>query len=321
MPHIPGLLRLPSGRYRLNIRVPKELRGQFGKAVIIRKSLGTADWKEAVSRLRHESHKIESEFEKKRRQLKVRAENTDRLRRLEKLSETETHDLVFRWFIEMESHHQVWWDSKGRKLDKEDLGNPLDDLRIMEAAYLGGTRSIQPADCDDALALLLKEQNIQFEKGPAFNRLSALLQRATLECVRRSLDRVEGKSVQVHENLFDKVFAHTPPPIIERSKTLDELIVRHEEQLAAAKRAAGTRQTYAIPYRLLRETFGSDSPLENIKKDAIEKLFRLLPRNRCRNVSRGGTLQIDNSKQAVARFRYQGILHRSLHVAQWLTDF
>jgi hypothetical protein len=51
MPRVSGLLRLPSGRYVLNVRVPKDLTGHFGKSGNIRKSLRTSVRQEAVSRL------------------------------------------------------------------------------------------------------------------------------------------------------------------------------------------------------------------------------------------------------------------------------
>jgi hypothetical protein len=101
MPHIPGLLYQSSGRYVLNIRVPKELRGKFGKADVIRKALGTSDWREAVSRLRYESHKLEVEFAEKRRELKLAEESAGSRRKIDDLSEQEVHALVSRWFIKM----------------------------------------------------------------------------------------------------------------------------------------------------------------------------------------------------------------------------
>jgi hypothetical protein len=176
----------------------------------------------------------------------------------------------------MEKRHQSWWDGKGRHLDDIDLPDILDDLRVDEAAYLGGTRSIQAADCSDSLALLLKEEGIDPDDSPAFRQISGLLQRATLECIRRSMDRVERKPARSRDNLFRDVFAHTPPPAVRRSVTLGELIKRHAQQLSDSERSKGTHQTYAVPYRVLRETFGEQRPLEKISKDDVEQLFRLL---------------------------------------------
>lgn len=281
------------------------LRGKVRKGGSIREALGTFDRQEAVSKLRYELHKLEVEFAERRRELKIVEDNKDSRRGVEELSEQEGNALVTRWFIEMEKRNQGWWDQDGSRLDEEDLPDILDDLHVDEAAYQGGTASIPAADCDDTLAILLHEQGIASEKevgparyrrqgprdrgiavlnaneckpSPAFRRLSGLLQRAVLESLRRSMDRIQRKALRSHDTIFRDVFAHSTPPKWRASVTLDELIKRHKRQLVDTSRTTGTARTYAIPYRLLKETFGGRSRLETITKEKVEELFRWMSR-------------------------------------------
>jgi integrase len=108
MPKHSGLLKR-KGRFYLNVRVPKELRAAYGKQEIIRKSLGTSDPREAISRLRYEAFKLDSEFKAKQRELgKVEPPPT-----VLAISDREAHDLVFRWLIDQEKLSQDWWDKEG----------------------------------------------------------------------------------------------------------------------------------------------------------------------------------------------------------------
>jgi hypothetical protein len=55
-----------NGRFYLNMRVPKDLRSAYRNEEIIRKSLHTSDRREAISLVRFEAFKLDSEFEAKR---------------------------------------------------------------------------------------------------------------------------------------------------------------------------------------------------------------------------------------------------------------
>jgi len=62
MTHQSGLLPR-KGRYYLNIRVPQDLCSLYGKKdAMIRKSLWTSDYREAISRLRYEVFKLDQKF-------------------------------------------------------------------------------------------------------------------------------------------------------------------------------------------------------------------------------------------------------------------
>ncbi len=100
MPRQTGLL-CRKGRYYLNIRVPKEVRPFYGKTQIIRKALGTSDYREAVREARYRAFEAESEFEAKRKILPTRAVVAER-EKLHLLSDREAHNLVFRFLIGLE---------------------------------------------------------------------------------------------------------------------------------------------------------------------------------------------------------------------------
>jgi hypothetical protein len=120
MPKHSGLLKR-NGRFYLNVRVPQDLRSLYGQKEIIRKSLGTCDAREAISLVRFEAYKLDSEFEAKRRELK----SVEALPTIQTISDREAHDMVFRWFIQLEKTSQDWWDKEGSTFDESDTELPL----------------------------------------------------------------------------------------------------------------------------------------------------------------------------------------------------
>ncbi len=101
---------------------------------VIRKSLDTSDPREAISRVRFEAYKLDSEFETKRRELKsVESPPT-----IQTISDREAHEMVFRWFIQLEKTSQDWWDKEGSTFDESDTELALDNLRTDELVFSGG---------------------------------------------------------------------------------------------------------------------------------------------------------------------------------------
>ena len=111
MPRQSGLL-LRGGRYYLNMRVPTELRPLYGKREIVRKSLGTSDYRAAVGKVRFEAFKLDAEFEAKRREL----ESAERASALPsavcELSEREAHEMVMRFFVSREKLAEEWCENE-----------------------------------------------------------------------------------------------------------------------------------------------------------------------------------------------------------------
>jgi hypothetical protein len=206
MPRQSGLLER-NGRFYLNMRVPKDLRALYGKKEIIRKSLDTSDRAEAISRVRFEAYKLDSEFEAKRRELKQVSISAPVLA----LNDREAHELVFRWFIDQEKVSQDWWDREGSKFDEVDTELALDNLRIDEAVFTGGTKAYPAKDGSDDLDAFLKTEGLECPKdSPAYQKLKTLFTKALLENVRRNIERVTHQTITPREPLFRDTFAHTP---------------------------------------------------------------------------------------------------------------
>ena len=278
MPRHSGLL-CRKGRYYLNIRVPNDLRPLYGKQEIIRKSLGTSDHREAISKVRFEAFKLDAEFAEKRRENEQARRTAGALPQLREISEQEAHALVFRWFIGAEKLADDWWQTDGINIPPDRLADTLDDLRIDETVYCGGNENLLAADGSAELDRFLKCEGVDCPKdSPAYKKLRPLFRMGKVENLRRTIDRVTHQGVTAREPLFREVFAHTPEPPARQRVTLGEMLTRFSKWLTDAGRTNGTQRTYELPSRILREVFGEGTTLDAITKDEIERLFDLLRR-------------------------------------------
>lgn len=278
MPRHSGLLRR-QGRYYLNVRIPTDLRTIYGKQDIIRKALGTSDHREAISRIRFESFKLDSEFAEKRRQLKTSAEAALPRPQVCDISNREAHEIVTRFFVGLENLSEEWWENDGCKLAPEKLNDALDALRTDSAVYAGGGEALLPEDGSADLDAFLKTEGLDIPKdSAAYRKLRPLFRRARLENVQRTIDRATNRTVQAREPLLREVFAHTPAPPARSRVTLGEMLAQYFKFLTDAGRTQGTHRTYELPARLLREVLGKNTALDSITKNDIERLFDLLKR-------------------------------------------
>jgi hypothetical protein len=190
MPKHSKLLRRGS-RYYLNVRVPKDLIPYYGKKEIIRKSLGTSDYREATSRVVFEAFKLDSEFKVKRREL----EAAPPLPVIRTLSDHEAHDMVFGWFIEREKLSEDWYFETGCKMDEQEIDEALDNLRIDETVFNGGGKNYQGEDASGEVDMFLKAQGLDCPKdSPAYQKMLPLFTKARLENVRRNIARVSHQA-------------------------------------------------------------------------------------------------------------------------------
>src|SRR5262249_42742459 len=141
MPRHTHLLRRGS-QYYVNVRVPKELRGILKKD-IIRRSLHTSDPREAVQRVRIESVRIHDQFERLRE--KSMNEKTQP-RDLSAISEREAYSIALRYFTELEKISEHWWENEAPRLEREQVQEALDTLRIDEVVYTGGSKHYAQED-------------------------------------------------------------------------------------------------------------------------------------------------------------------------------
>jgi hypothetical protein len=305
MPRHTHLLRRGS-QYYVNVRVPKDLRGVLKKDVV-RKSLHTSDPSEAVRRVRFESVRIHDEFETLR--AKSRAEKTQP-RDLAEISEREAYSIVFRYFTGLEKMSEDWWEDEVPNLEREQLKEALDNLRLDEGVLTGGSEHYEPDDGSFYLNAFLREhQIVGTPQSRMYQKLRELFRRAQLENTQRTMDRIEKGIVSAHDPLFRDVFAHTE--LIKngsaKSATVGGLLRRFAQAQREANLSAGTQTTYRIPARIMREVLGEQTPVAEITTEDIEKLCDLLrqfPKNAAQRY-RGLTLQ-----QAIAEAKRRGDVQR-----------
>lgn len=305
MPRHTHLLRRAS-RYYVNVKVPKDLRDTLKKD-IIRKSLNTSDPREAVQRVRIESARIHDEFEKLRGKSRTDAAPP---RDLSAISDNEAYNIVFRYFTRLEKVSEDWWTNEASKLEGEELGEALDNLRTDEVVLTGGSKHYQDEDGSFFLNSFLREQRmVCTPESPTYQKLRELFRRAELENTRRTIDRIERQTVTVHDPLFRDVFAHTQATRNggPSSVTVGDLLRRFAKAQSDAKRSAGTQMTYKIPARIVGEVLGGQTPVVEITPEDIEKLGDLLrefPKNAAQRYP-GLTL-----RQAIAEAKKRGDVER-----------
>ena len=272
MPKHSGLLKR-NGRYYLNVRVPKELRSLYGKKDVIRKSLGTSDQREAISLVRYEAFKLDSEFAAKRRE----KESAKPLPIVRTLNDREAHEMVFQWFIKQEKLSENWYFETASKMDAVDSELVLDNLRTDEAVFNGGSKHYRAEDASGDLDAFLKSTGLDCPNdSPAYRKLLSLFTRARLENVRRNIARVTHQPVTAREQLFRDVFAHTELSSTRKFVTVGEMIEHFLKCLTNAKRSGGTLRTYQVPCRLLKEALGEKTPVASVTKEQVANLFDLL---------------------------------------------
>jgi hypothetical protein len=274
MPRHTYLLRRGS-QYYVNVRVPKDLRGILKKD-IIRRSLHTSAWREAVQRVRIESLRIHVEFEEAR--AKSRPEKTQP-RDLSAISEHEAYNIALRYFSGLEKMSEDWWEKTGRYLEPEQIADARDTLRIDEVVLTGGSQHYREEDGSGFLDLFLREHRIDCPAdSAAYQTLRLLFRRAQLENTQRTLDRIKPGEVAVHDQLFRDVFAHTE--LMRNgagtSATVGDLLRRFAQAQRSANRSTGTQMTYEIPARIMREVLGEQTPIVEITTEDIEKVSELL---------------------------------------------
>lgn len=276
MPKQQGLLRR-GGRYYSNIKVPKDLKPAMGKEHI-REALGTSDYREACRRAIYEKMRWQAFFDDERRKVAARAApEPKQTRPVLSLSEREAHKFAARHLIGLEQRFRDWWEKEGSRLDaserQEVLFNVSDELATLD----GGSETLAPDDAAFSLRGFLNREGIQCPpSSQAFQVLRPLFRAVLAEHSARKLDILEGRPVIPRDTHFRDVYAHSPLPQQPQAITLGEMLKRFEKAQKDGGRSEGTRMTYEIPARILREVFGADAPLSAITRERIESLCDML---------------------------------------------
>ncbi len=273
MPRHTGLLNR-HGVYHINRRVPKDLRAAY-KREVIRYSLKTSNYREAVVQLHYEAFKIDADFAAARRA--AAAESVGPVPVISALSDREAHEMVSRWLVEHEKLSEQWYFEIIAKADEGERDEILDNLRTDELVYRGGNQFYEGRDASRDVDSFLKSSGLGCPKeSPAYKKLVFLFTKARLENIRRNMARLDGQAVTPIEPLFREIFAHSEIASARKPVSVGEMLTRFLKALTDAKRSGGTLRTYEVPCRLLKEVLGEKTPIASVTKEQVGHLFDLL---------------------------------------------
>lgn len=266
-------------RYYLRARVPADLIESFRKSEI-KRSLGTADRREAERLIRVESAKVEREFEERRRSISVQSQPIEAVPQYalegivqewlsEHMAATEAADKTF-----MASSEEL---AEWRLTAEQDVSELTESLARRDTTFVYSEAK-----------KLLSSKNIASETDQkAFRKFCMLLLRARLEAAQRGLQELlTGSAVRssdrdfVPEGLQDTGYA-LPPKRTNgnrnaNSVTLGDLITRYD---ADPKRRALSPKTivgYRPVRKVLQEVLTLEKPLEDISRGDCREVFKVL---------------------------------------------
>ncbi len=252
-------------RFYVRVRVPDDLRDIIGRREI-KYSLGTADYREALERVRLASATIDGQFAEARRKATIEPTRT--------LTEFEAEQLVLRWF------HVA--DRKSERT--EIVGDVSEAVHDLETD-VGDLRNTEdPSTLAAIYAVtqrLLRGNNLELDtSSPEYRFLERLVQRGLVERALRDRDRLRGNhSGRSHDRLFSQTIE--APGI--GFKELGRLFLADP-----AKRhlTAKTVADYRAALSMFQELIGADVPVRSITRetcrDAMGVLLRLPPYARTR---------------------------------------
>lgn len=269
-----------NGTYHYRRRIPSDLvkAAAFGYKKngktpqdTINCSLRTKDPQVARRRMAIEDTKAEEEFEALRQEM-MRSENEEFLRRrnppennrrkFSSLSAPERRDFIFCLFIELERKRRPinGVDQGDRQETIEGLGEDL-------AALEGNNPVLMPINWDERLKTYLNEKGFDIDDSESaeFTEMRDMLQRAHVENTWRSFKTVEGHPHKENDPLFKGLssVSSLPSNPLSRSKSVGDLCSSYLE-VSKARLTSGTIYKHELLCKLMRESFGKNTPLSNI---------------------------------------------------------
>lgn len=267
-------------RYYLRARVPKELVASYKKSEI-KRSLGTADRREAEKLVRIESAKIEREFEDRKRSLAVKDQP------LETVPAYVLEDIVRQWLVQhlarMEGSDDTFMASEDELVEWRT--NIEQDISEYRSAIARRDTSLVYSEAK----MLLAGKNIAPETDQkAFRKFCLLLLRARLEAAQRGLQDLQSEArtrqpvVGLFLNTSAPVASPAPPqtsnPVSSSSILLGDLIDLHAKHLQRKAVSPKTTLGYKIIIKTLEELFTRNKPVNEITRDDCREVLALLER-------------------------------------------
>jgi integrase len=267
--------------YYVRRRVPTDLVAQLGRKEI-RKSLGTAELRDAKRKAPYALAAIQATFDEARKKLSVMQHVAQPLS-LTSLPDGEIYRIVSSWFIREESKNEEL-RIQAAELPPSELDNVWDNITssITDIGPESGTTdNPYQWDFEQITDGILKEEGISLAKESlAFAKLKSFIRRASKEATRRQLERFRElgcgpKGLSKADEFFAELSWSTPPPSPVASATLGQLLKAFEDHYTRTS-SPGTARTYQIPVRLLRQHFSDARPLSAITPPEMQELFTLL---------------------------------------------
>lgn len=263
MPRHTRLMRRGS-RYYVNAKVPKDVAPILGKH-LIRYSLGTSDHRDALSRVRLESAKIDARFAEARRLATAG--------RATKLTDTEVEQIVLLWFSRCELTYQDSEVGASSRLGRDEVLVELntDDAVLSDPNDPNTLAAVQA----EVRALMAANDLALPEDGRPYRVLGELVRRGMLEATRRSADRLTGDhSGGTHDRFFGRLVAGASP-----KQAREHLSEVHERWFAEneARWAASTRLEFRATVRMFMEVVG-DPPMARVTRADVRDFKDLLLR-------------------------------------------
>jgi integrase len=274
-------LWLRGSTYYLRVKVPEKIQSIIGRREI-RESLGTGVYKDAAELSRAASARVDAQFAAARRKLTASTTPRTEVAKRTDVSKHEIEQMARLWLHSAEIQHQSEAIADGAMTAEE-----RDQARVELANEFGALRSLDTKDDPDGLIMvqgvigrLMKEHEIVLEPtDPSYKLLFSFVRRAMMENVQRRKHRLEiGHDNTAFDALFGQVFADAavPQPSPNQSLTVAELITRYQMEPDHVRLAKGTKDKYATITRLMKETFGANTPIRDLTLADFKKVRALL---------------------------------------------
>jgi len=300
---VPGhtrLFRRDGGTYYLRAKIPAALRPIIRKTEE-RISLRTKVLKEALTKVKIESLRVDREF----------AEAEARLKGMNppqrKLSGEEVAWIFADFFVKADRDLMTWTEKAQEELPPNEINCIADDLIVDAIALDSFSKDSHPHESDDGARFLdayLRGEGKRWgilRDSEDYKLLLRKFRQGQVEISNRSIDKLLGKHGRGKQ--FAEFSPHTilpPPP--HQNILLGKYLIEFMEYQKSAH-AQNTPASYKLPVRVLKDVLGKHTPLASITRQDIEKVCETLKQVPVNMTQRYRGLSVEKAIQAAERLR------------------
>jgi len=272
--------QLRNGVWQFRLRVPGDLKDDVGNKGEIFFSLETSDSREAEILGSEAAAKYKRQFKELRSKKTGDQQPKTREKFLRILSREQAVELARRWLIRAESAEEESQEAERAAIQNFEGVDPKsdeDDEILADISYRIAAITqeapnwVAPTDYDDGRKFVdayLAEEGFTVDKD-SYELLRKALQKARVENLKRSSNRVARKEFQVHDQMFDNVTAYTPQTAGRRLVTISEfsqMYFAEHERVSALKTLAACK----VHLRFLGDLLGANTPIQDIKREQAQ---------------------------------------------------